>query len=82
MKVCILDAGAVGVFIGALVGCRIQQTPEQRHAIASKLGAFKSSVLQDLQAGRLIELDAIVGRCRKWGSALTCPLLTSMLCLV
>jgi 2-dehydropantoate 2-reductase len=46
--------------IGARVGCRIEQTPEQRHAIASKLGAFKSSMLQDVQAGRSMELDAIV----------------------
>jgi 2-dehydropantoate 2-reductase len=46
--------------IGALIGCPIDQTPEQRHAVTVKLGAFKSSMLQDVQAGRSIELDAIV----------------------
>ena len=47
--------------IGARLGCRIEQTPEDRHAVTAKLGAFKSSMLQDVEAGRAIELDAIVG---------------------
>ena len=47
--------------IGALLGCCIEQTPEDRHAVTAKLGAFKSSMLQDVEAGRAIELDAIVG---------------------
>jgi 2-dehydropantoate 2-reductase len=59
--------------IGALVGCRISQTPEQRHAIASKLGAFKSSMLQDVQAGRSIELDAIVAAVQEMGQHLKVP---------
>jgi 2-dehydropantoate 2-reductase len=51
-----LEAGAVG----ARIGCPITQTPEERHQITSKLGAFKTSMLQDVEAGRPIELDAIV----------------------
>ncbi len=47
--------------IGTLLGCHIEQTPADRHAVTAKLGAFKSSMLQDVQAGRAIELDAIVG---------------------
>ena len=47
--------------IGARLGCRIEQTPEDRHAVTAKLGAFKSSMLQDVEAARAIELDAIVG---------------------
>lgn len=47
--------------IGARIGCPIAQSPEERHAITAKLGAFKSSMLQDAEAGRLLELDAIVG---------------------
>ncbi len=47
--------------VGARIGCRIDQTPEDRHAITEKLGAFKTSMLQDVEAGRNIELDAIVG---------------------
>lgn len=47
--------------IGDRIGCPIAQTPEDRHAVTAKLGAFKPSMLQDVEAGRAIELDAIVG---------------------
>ncbi len=46
--------------VGARIGCRIDQTPEDRHRITRKLGAFKTSMLQDVEAGRAIELDALV----------------------
>jgi 2-dehydropantoate 2-reductase len=46
--------------IGAKIGCAIEQGPEERHAITRKLGAFKTSMLQDVEANRPIELDAIV----------------------
>ena len=46
--------------IGAHIGCPIAQSPEERHAVTAKLGAFKTSMLQDVEAGRPIELDAIV----------------------
>jgi 2-dehydropantoate 2-reductase len=35
--------------------------PEARMAQTRKLGAIKTSMLQDVEAGRPIELDAIVG---------------------
>lgn len=47
--------------IGARIGCPIDETPQDRHLITARLGAFKSSMLQDVEAGRAIELDAIVG---------------------
>jgi 2-dehydropantoate 2-reductase len=47
--------------VGACIGCPIEQTPEDRHAVTAKLGAFKTSMLQDVEANRRIELDAIVG---------------------
>jgi 2-dehydropantoate 2-reductase len=53
--------------IGARVGCPIDQNPEDRHAITSRLGAFRTSMLQDVEAGRAIELDAIVGAVRELG---------------
>lgn len=56
--------------IGGLLGCRIEQTPEQRHAMAAELGAFKSSMLQDVEAGRSIELDAIVAAVQELGQRL------------
>ena len=46
--------------VGARIGCVIDQTPEDRHQITRKLGAFKTSMLQDVEAGRAIELDALV----------------------
>jgi 2-dehydropantoate 2-reductase len=53
--------------IGAAIGIPIEQEPEQRHAITRKLGAFKTSMLQDVEAGRAIELDALVGAVREIG---------------
>jgi 2-dehydropantoate 2-reductase len=53
--------------IGAKVGCAIEQSPEDRHVVTSKLGAFKTSMLQDVEAVRPIELDAIVGVVREIG---------------
>jgi len=47
--------------VGAAIGCAIEQQPEDRHAITRKLGSFKPSMLQDVEAGRTLELDAIVG---------------------
>jgi 2-dehydropantoate 2-reductase len=47
--------------IGQRIGCEIAQTPEDRHVITRRLGSFKSSMQQDVEAGRPIELDAIVG---------------------
>jgi len=46
--------------IGAQIGCAIDQTPEERHAVTRELGAFKTSMLLDAERGRPIELDAIV----------------------
>jgi 2-dehydropantoate 2-reductase len=59
--------------IGAGIGCPIAQNPEDRHIITAKLGAFKTSMLQDTQAGRSIELDAIVGVVREIGQRLGIP---------
>jgi 2-dehydropantoate 2-reductase len=56
--------------IGARIGCPISQTPEERHAITAKLGALRTSMLQDVEAGRAIELDAIVGVVHEIGQRL------------
>ena len=50
--------------LGAAFGIPIEQQPDDRHAVTRKLGAFKTSMLQDLQAGRALELDALVGAVR------------------
>ncbi len=47
--------------VGQQIGCAIEQSPEDRHVVTRKLGAFKTSMLQDVEAGRALEIDAIVG---------------------
>ncbi|MEZ5662643.1 MAG: 2-dehydropantoate 2-reductase [Burkholderiaceae bacterium] len=56
--------------IGARIGIPIDQNPEDRHAVTRKLGSFKTSMLQDVEAGRPIELDALVGAVREIGQYL------------
>jgi 2-dehydropantoate 2-reductase len=53
--------------IGARIGIPIEQLPEDRHAITRKLGAFKTSMLQDVEAGKPVELDALVSVVRELG---------------
>jgi len=53
--------------VGARIGCRVDQSPEDRQAVTRKLGAFKSSMLQDAEAGRALELDSIVAAVRELG---------------
>ncbi|HZU58613.1 MAG TPA: 2-dehydropantoate 2-reductase [Actinocrinis sp.] len=59
--------------IGAVIGCPIDQSPQDRSEITRKLGAFKSSMLQDAEAGRRLELDALVGAVREIGQAVDVP---------
>lgn len=59
--------------IGARIDCPIEQSPEDRHAVTARLGAVKTSMLQDVEAGRAIELDAIVGAVQEIGRRLGEP---------
>lgn len=59
--------------IGARIGCAIDQSPEDRHAVTAKLGAFKTSMLQDAEAHRPIELDALVSVVREIGQRVQVP---------
>jgi 2-dehydropantoate 2-reductase len=53
--------------IGARIGCAIAQSPLDRNAVTRKLGAFKTSMLQDVEAGRPVEIDALLGTVREIG---------------
>lgn len=53
--------------IGEKLGLPIDQQPEDRHAVTRKLGAFKTSMLQDVEAGKPMEIDALVGAVRELG---------------
>lgn len=47
--------------IGAKIGIDLGMSVEQRNAQTRLLGAFKTSMLQDVEAGRPLEIDGIVG---------------------
>ncbi|MEO5612788.1 MAG: 2-dehydropantoate 2-reductase [Sphingomicrobium sp.] len=51
--------------VGASIGCPISESGDDRMAVTAKLGAFKTSMLQDVEAGRPIELDALLGAPRE-----------------
>jgi 2-dehydropantoate 2-reductase len=55
-----LDIMAEAARIGEKIDCPIGESGEERNAITRQLGAFKTSMLQDVEAGRPVELDAIV----------------------
>ena len=56
--------------IGARIGCPIEQSGEARIAVTRQLGGFKTSMLQDAEAGRALELDALVGAVHEIGTRL------------
>ncbi|HYB32006.1 MAG TPA: 2-dehydropantoate 2-reductase [Steroidobacteraceae bacterium] len=53
--------------VGARIGCDVRESADDRHAVTRKLGAFKTSMLQDVEALRPLELDALVGAVREIG---------------
>ena len=59
--------------IGEKLGLPIDQQPEDRHAVTRKLGAFKTSMLQDVEAGKPLEIDALVGAVRELGQITHTP---------
>jgi 2-dehydropantoate 2-reductase len=59
--------------IGAAVGCPISESGEDRMAVTARLGAFKTSMLQDVEAGRPIELEALLGAPREIALAYAIP---------
>ena len=59
--------------IGARIGIPIAQQPEDRHQVTRKLGAFKPSMLQDVEAGKPVELDALVTVVKELGELTQVP---------
>ena len=59
--------------IGARIGIPIEQQPEDRHAVTRKLGSFKTSMLQDVEAGKPVELDALVTVVKELGELTQVP---------
>ena len=54
---CMAEAATIGAAIGYPIG----ESGEERLKITATLGAFKTSMLQDVEAGRPIEIDALLG---------------------
>ena len=59
--------------IGAKIGCPITQSGEDRNAVTRKLGAFKTSMLQDVEAGRPLEIDALLTAVTEIGGRVGVP---------
>lgn len=51
--------------VGAALGIPTELTADQRFEIARRLGAFRTSMLQDSDRGRPLELDAVLGAVRE-----------------
>jgi 2-dehydropantoate 2-reductase len=60
-----LDGMAELARIGAAIDCPISESGEDRMKVTARLGAFKTSMLQDVEAGRAIELEALLGAPRE-----------------
>ncbi|MBV9528610.1 2-dehydropantoate 2-reductase [Sphingomonas sp.] len=51
--------------VGAAISCPITESGEDRIKVTERLGAFRTSMLQDVEAGRPIELEALLGAPRE-----------------
>ena len=69
----ILACMAEAAMVGAAIGCPISESGDDRMAVTARLGAFKTSMLQDVEAGRAIELEALVGAPREIGRRVGVP---------
>ncbi len=54
--------------IGSAIGCPIEQSAEDRQKISRALGAVRTSMLQDVDAGRPLEIDALLSSAREIGA--------------
>ncbi len=64
-----LEAAAIGTEIG----CPIEQSTEDRIAVTRQLGALRTSMLQDAEAGKSLELDAMLSAVREIAAATGTP---------
>ena len=59
--------------IGDRIGCPIHQSGEDRNAVTRKLGAFKTSMLQDVEAGKPLEIDGLLTAVSEIGRRVNVP---------
>lgn len=60
VKAVLFDLAAEGRAVGEALGARFRVTAERRLAAAFDVGEHKTSMLQDLERGRPMEIDALV----------------------
>jgi 2-dehydropantoate 2-reductase len=60
--------------VAGQLGLELPITIEQRIAGAEKVGEHKTSMLQDLEAGRALELEAVVGAVVELGERMNLPM--------
>jgi 2-dehydropantoate 2-reductase len=73
-----------GQRVGRALGIPVTMDPEERLAMANELGAFRTSMLQDFDSGKPMELDAIAGAVVELASlaGVSCPAVRSVLGLL
>ena len=59
--------------IGERIGCPIHQSGQERNAVTRKLGAFKTSMLQDVEAGKPLEIDGLLTAVSEIGQRVRVP---------
>ena len=59
--------------IGERIGCPIHQSGEDRNAVTRKLGAFKTSMLRDVEAGKPLEIDGLLSAVSEIGRRVEVP---------
>ena len=59
--------------IGRRIGCPIEESGADRLAVARQLGPFKTSMLQDLEAGKPLEIDALLTAVHEIGAVVGEP---------
>jgi 2-dehydropantoate 2-reductase len=84
MRLVILKMMTEAQMIAERLGAHFATGMEERLREAEKLKGFKSSMLQDLEAGRRLEIDAIIGVVSEMGrmTKLPTPIIDAVLALV
>jgi 2-dehydropantoate 2-reductase len=59
--------------VGKRIGCAINECGEDRIAVTRKLGVFKTSMLQDVEAGRRLEIDQLLAAPREIARLVSVP---------
>ena len=61
------------IAIGEQIGLHMDMTAEARVDLGAALGDFKPSILQDLEKGRPMEIDAMIGVVAELGRLVDVP---------